>query len=124
MPSRDPHDSAHHEESQIQALERPGPAADAWQPPAAPPRLPPPRDHQPVRGAEPGLRPGHLPDDGAAPRSGVQALPCPPRQAVPAGPEVELVCDNSPPPRPRPPPAGCYAILGSECPSPRPTALG
>ena len=32
MPSRDPYDSAHHEKSQIQALERPGPAADAWQP--------------------------------------------------------------------------------------------
>src|SRR6266540_4077715 len=62
---------------------RAGAAADARQPPAAQPRLHPPWHHQPVRGAEPGLGPGHLADDPAPPGDRVPAVPGPCRPGDP-----------------------------------------
>ena len=65
---------------------RPDPAADARHAPAAHPRLPPPRHHQPVRGARHRLGQRHHVDDGAAPLRRIQKVLEPHRQRSPLPP--------------------------------------
>ena len=65
---------------------RPDPAADARHAPAAHPRLPPPRHHQPVRGPRHRLGQRHHVDDSAAPLRRIQKVLEPHRQRSPLPP--------------------------------------
>ncbi len=104
---------------------RPDPAADARHAPAAHPRLPPPRHHQPVRGARHRLGQRHHVDDGAAPLRRIQQVLEPHRQRSPLPPRrARRGSTTSPPTRPPPSNAGSSRTPASSSTSPPPTAPG